>query len=123
MPACDQHAGNRTEEDRNKGPGLDQRIAEQQLFVGEEIRQDRVFERAKERGHDPHREQQRQQHRRAPRENPAGSRQHHRNFEQLDQANEPRLVRLVGNLAGGRGAQKKRQNEKAGGKRDQHLRR
>ena len=86
MPGGNQHAGDRAEEYRDKGSGFDQRIAEQQLFGGEEIRQDRVFERAKECGDDPHREQQRQQHRRAAGEDPAGGRQHHRDLDQFDQA-------------------------------------
>src|SRR6202040_2516054 len=46
-----------------------------------------------------------------------------RDLDQLDQANQPRLVRLVRNLAGGRRAQEKRQHEEPGGERNHDLRR
>ena len=122
VPGGDQHAGDCAEEDREKGAGFDEGIAEQQLVEGEEIREDRVFQRTKESRLYPHREEQRQEHGRAAGEHAAGGGQHHRDLDKLDQTDQPRLVHRVGELAGRRRAQEERQYEEPGGERDQDLR-
>jgi len=48
----DDDPGDRAEQDGEESAGFDECIAEQQLAGSEEIRQDRVFERAKEGGED-----------------------------------------------------------------------
>ena len=119
----DQHASDRPEQDGDKGAGLDECISEQELMWGEQIRKDRVFERAQERRLDPHHKQDDKQCRSAA-EQYARCRDHHqRNFADLDQPDQPRFVVLVGKLTGGRRAQKERQDEKSAGEWDQDLRR
>jgi hypothetical protein len=119
MAGRDQHAGDRAQQDREEGAGLDQRVAEQQLVRRQQVGQDRVFDRAKERHLDPHREQQRQQERGAAGDNPDCRRHHHRDLDQLDDARKPRLVAAVGQGSGARRAQKERQDEQPAGERDQ----
>ncbi len=123
MAAGDQDTRDRAEQDREKGAGLDKRIAEDEVRRRQKIWQDRIFERTEERrGHTHHREE-RQQHKAASGENARRGGQHHRDLAKLDQPDQPGLVVLIGDLPGGRRAQKERQDEKPAGERDQDLRR
>ena len=117
--AGDQHPGDGAEEDREKRPGLDQRIAEQQIVEAEQVGQDRVFERPEKRRLDAHHEQQRQHQPGALEQHRRRGDQHHRDLGGLDDADEPRLVERVGQLARRRRAQEERQDEEAAGQRDQ----
>ena len=122
MPGYE-HAGDRPEQNRDKGAGLDERISEQELMRREQIRKDRVFERAQERRLDPHHKQDDEQCRSAAEQHARCRRNHQRNFAELDQPDQPRLVVLVGELTGGRRAQEERQDEEPAGERDHDLRR
>ncbi len=88
MAGRDQHAGDRAEQDCQKRAGFDQRIAEQQLIGGQQVGQDRVFDRAEERRLYPHHEEQRQQDNCAAGDDPGGRNQHHGDLGQLDDAGE-----------------------------------
>ncbi len=78
---------------------------------GKQIRQDRVFERAKERGLDPHYAKYGKECGCAAGDDPRRGGQHQRDLTELDQPDQPSLVVLVGELSGRRRAQKERQDE------------
>ena len=100
MPG-DQHPGDRPEQDRDKGAGLDQRIAEHELVRREQIGKDRVFERAEKRRLDPHREQDDEQCRTAAEQHTRCRGHHQHNFAELDRPGSAKPYR-AGRRAGRR---------------------
>jgi len=118
----EQSTGQRANQDRNEGAGLDQRIAADQLLLLQVLRQDRVLDRSEQRRMQAEQEQCRHQHGEAVQREAGGSDNHDAHFKHLDHARQHRLVVLVRQLAGRRREEEKGQDEDAGRKVRQYLR-
>ncbi len=110
----------RARENRDIGARLDEPGAGQHLVALQVLRQDRIFDRAEKGRVDAHREEREhherdrdQMHRKAhPREDePEPADEHDQNFAEFDDADDPRLVARVGELARERGKQEEGQDE------------
>ncbi len=118
----DQHAaGDGADEDRERRARLHQRIAADQLVRVQRLRQDGVLHRAEQRRVQPHQEQRDQQQRQAAQHESGRAERHDGDLEQLDEADQPRLVVLVGELAGGGREQEERQHEQRAGEVHHHV--
>jgi hypothetical protein len=100
-----QAAGDRADQDRDERSHLDHAVAADQLLGLQVLRQDRVLDRAEQRRvHAHQRERAHQQHEVVLPE-ARETHEHDHDLEQLDVADQPRLLELVGELARGRGEQ------------------
>ena len=117
----EQAAGQRTDQDGDEGPALNQTVAADQFILGEVLRQDRVFDRAEQRRVQAEQEQRAEQHGQTVHEKPERRDDHDQHLDQLDQARQPGLVELVGELTGSRREKEKGQDENSGGEIGQDL--
>ena len=98
-----QAAGDRAEQDRDERAHLDQAVAADQLLGLQVLRQDRVLHRAEQRRvHAHQRTARRSSSDRLLQPEPDGADHHDRDLEDLDVADEARLLELVGELPGRR---------------------
>ena len=107
----DEAADDRAEQDRDERPHFDQAVAADELFGLQRLRQDRVLDRTEQRRmHAQERQRGEQQREVAPPE--AGETDHHDgDLEELDPADEPRLLELVGELSRRRRQEHERRDE------------
>ena len=110
----DDPADDRAEEDRREGAHLHDGVAADQLARIEVLRQDRVFERAEECRLRAQQEQHGEQGRHALEVERKTRQDRHGDLAELDDADQPRLLDLVGERTGGRGEQEERQDQEAG---------
>ena len=109
--ADEQAAGDLAEQDGDEGAHLDHAVAAGELALAQVLRQVGELDRAEQRRVQAHQEDAGEQHvgtgdPEAPRRE-----QHDRDLEVLDEADDARLVVLVGQLAAGGGEQQERQDE------------
>ena len=114
-------AHDRAEQDRHEGRAFDQRVAGRELFGGQMVRKDAVFDRAEERGDHAEQEERREQDR--YRLQPiAGDRDtRDRDLDELDALRHDRLVEAVRHLAPEAGEEEERADEDRGGERDERA--
>ena len=99
-------------------PHLHDRVAADQLRGVEVLRQDREFERPEESGLHAEQEQHREERYHVLEVEREAGQRGDPDFADLHQANEPRLLELVGEGAGGGREQEERQDEQSGGEVD-----
>ena len=108
-------AGDRAGEDREKGAGLHQGIAVDQLGRREMLRQQRVFDRARKRRLRPEHEQQSQRERQVAGQQGGRGAQHGDQLGGLEDLQQPRALEPVGQLPRRRREQKERRDQRAAG--------
>ena len=119
-----QHAaGDGAGEDRERGAGLHQCVATDEFLVPQRLREDRVLHRPEQRRVESHQEQRAQEQGQVGAHEPDRTDDHDRDLEQLDEADDARLVVLVRELTGGRRKEEERQDEERAGEVHQHIRR
>ncbi|MPN09272.1 hypothetical protein SDC9_156561 [bioreactor metagenome] len=111
------------QQDGDEGAHLHHAVAAGELTIIERLRQIGKLDRPEQRGMQPHQEHTAQQdggiaHHKARRRN-----QHHDDLEILDEADDARLLQLVGDLPGGGREQQKRQDEQRADHQPRHGRR
>jgi len=112
-------ARQQAEDDGEIGARLDQRVAADELCVVELLRQVRVLHRAEQRRLRAHEEQDQQQGDPAFGDERCGREQHEHDLEQLDAADQERLLVLVRELAREGGKQEEGQDEQRAGEVDE----
>ena len=110
-----QHAGNRAEQNRQKGAHLHQGVAGHQFPGRQMLRDDRVLDGAEEGGLQAHAEQHRQKEIDGVEEKAHRRERHDEDFHQLDAPHQHGPVVLVGELPGQRREQEGRQDEQRQG--------
>jgi hypothetical protein len=111
----DQTAGDRSHQDGDIGPRLDQAGAAEHLVLPQMLRQHRIFDRPEEARMDPHREQRRE-HQRDVVEEKAGRSEHHDgDLGRLHEADDARLVHRIGELSRKRREQEEGEDEDGAG--------
>ncbi len=118
----DQHAArDGAEQNRDERSHLDQAVAADQLLGAQRLRKDRVLHRPEQRRMHAHQQQCREQKQQVVHAEADGTDHHDRDLEELDEADEARLLELVGELPRGRRQQHERQDEEAGGEVDERV--
>ena len=119
--AGQQAAGKRADQYGDEGAGFHQRVAADQFLLLQVLGQDGIFHRPEQGRVGSHQEQGGEQQRQAVAGETEGGDQHDADLEQLDEADQARLLELVGQLAGGGREQEERQDEEAGAQVHQKL--
>ena len=109
--AADGRAGDGAEQNRHERAHLHHGVAAHELRGVEVLGQHRVLQRPEESGLRSKQKQRRQQRRHALRKERDAGQRRAADLAELHKANQPRLLELVGQNAGGGGKQKERQDE------------
>ena len=118
------HHDSRTDgagQDGQKGAGFNQRVAAQQFFLFQCLRQDRVLDRAEQRGLSAHQEQHAEHQRQIAQQHTGRAGHHDRNLGELDPAHQRILGELLTKLPAKGRKQKERQDEQQRTKIDQQV--
>ncbi len=107
----DEPAGDRAQQDRDEGAHLDEAVATGQFRGRQVLRQDRVLDGAEQRRMDAEEPERREQQRNALLPEAERADDHDRDLEDLDPADESRLLELVGELPRGGREQHERRDE------------
>ena len=107
----EQAAGEVAEQDGDEGAHLDHAVAAGELALAEVLRQVGELDRAEQRRVQAHQEDAGEQERHVGANEAPGGERHDRDLEPLDEADQARLVELVGELAARRREQQERQDE------------
>ena len=99
------------QQDRDERAHLDQTVAADQLLGPQDLREDRVLDRAEKRRMDAEERQRRKHQRQALAPEAHEPDDHDDNLEELDPADQPRLLDLVGDLSGRRRKEDERRDE------------
>ncbi|KAF1044158.1 MAG: hypothetical protein GAK38_03684 [Xylophilus sp.] len=118
-----QAAGHVAEQDRDEGAHLDHAVAAGQLALVQHLRQVGELDRPEQCGMHAHEEHAAQQHRDLAGGEAPGGQQHDRDLQVLHEADQPRLVELVGQLPGRGREQQERQHEQRADHQPGHRRR
>jgi hypothetical protein len=117
-----QHAAAKgAQQNRDKGAHFDQGVPAHDLCRFQLVRHDTVFNRTEKSGLGAHEEQEPQQDCQAGCPEGHTRTDHDEDLHHLDPADQQRLFHPVGNLSGGGGKEKKRENKQSGGHVDHHV--
>ena len=121
-PLAEQHhtsAKDRPKQDCEKGAGLDERVAGDELVLVQVLRKECVFDRAEDRRMRAEEEERREEQRHAFQPEPHRAHRHDDDLSDLDDAGDIRLVDAVGQRTRGAGEEEERRNEDRAGQHDE----
>src|SRR5262249_39962449 len=116
-------ARDRARQNRDEGGRLDEGVAGDELVLVEMLREDAVLDRPEQGRVRAHEEQDREQQRRAAGSKRERTDRHEQDLDELDEADEPRLVELFRQLAGRGREEEERRDEERGAQVYERIRR